>query len=80
MDKRVIFAVAGSGKTTYIINQLNVDSKAIIVTYTINNTKFNRDINYNGSSFPCVVEVLKYNGEGYDDVYEFMENCYEVIK
>ena len=39
MDKRVIFAVAGSGKTTYIINQLDIDSKAIVVTYTITNTK-----------------------------------------
>lgn len=39
MDKRVIFAVAGSGKTSYIIDELNVDSRVLIITYTINNQK-----------------------------------------
>lgn len=34
MDKRVIFAVAGSGKTTYIINNLSKDRRSLIVTYT----------------------------------------------
>lgn len=34
MDKRVIFAVAGSGKTTYIINSLTKDKRSLIVTYT----------------------------------------------
>jgi len=37
MDKRVIFAVAGSGKTTYITRQLTEDQRAIILTYSINN-------------------------------------------
>ena len=37
MDKRVIFAVAGSGKTTYIVNSLTVDKRSLIVTYTNNN-------------------------------------------
>lgn len=37
MDKRVIFAVAGSGKTTYIINQLNERERYLIITYTNNN-------------------------------------------
>ncbi len=39
MDKRVIFAVAGSGKTTYIINKLDLINKSIIVTYTNNNVE-----------------------------------------
>ncbi len=39
MDKRVILAVAGSGKTQHIIDKLDVDSRALIVTYTVNNTK-----------------------------------------
>lgn len=39
MDKRVIFAVAGSGKTTYILNQLTLDSRSLIITYTNNNIK-----------------------------------------
>ena len=37
MDKRVIFAVAGSGKTTYLINQLDEDKKFLLITYTNNN-------------------------------------------
>lgn len=37
MDKRVVFAVAGSGKTSHIINSLNVDSRALILTYTEKN-------------------------------------------
>lgn len=39
MDKRVVFAVAGSGKTSSIINQLTNDSRCLIVTYTDNNTR-----------------------------------------
>ena len=37
MDKRVIFAVAGSGKTTYIVNSLTADKRSLIVTYTNSN-------------------------------------------
>lgn len=38
MDKRVIFAVAGSGKTSHIINGLTENSRALIITYTDKNT------------------------------------------
>lgn len=34
MDKRVIFAVAGSGKTTHIVDTLARDKRSLIVTYT----------------------------------------------
>jgi superfamily I DNA/RNA helicase len=37
MDKRVIFAVAGSGKTTYIVKKLTLEKRCLIVTYTNNN-------------------------------------------
>lgn len=37
MDKKVIFAVAGSGKTTYIINSLSLNKRSLIITYTIAN-------------------------------------------
>ena len=37
MDKRVIFAVAGSGKTTYIVNNLFPEKRSLIITYTKNN-------------------------------------------
>ena len=34
MDKRVIFAVAGSGKTTHIVKSLDADKRSLILTYT----------------------------------------------
>lgn len=37
MDKRVMFAVAGAGKTTYIVNQLSTTKRSLIVTYTNSN-------------------------------------------
>ncbi len=39
MDKRVILAVAGSGKTSFIINSLFEDSKVLIISYTVSNTE-----------------------------------------
>lgn len=38
MDKRVVFAVAGSGKTHLIIDRLTEQSRALIITYTDKNT------------------------------------------
>jgi superfamily I DNA/RNA helicase len=37
MDKRIIFAVAGSGKTTHIVSSLSEESRALVITYTDNN-------------------------------------------
>ncbi|MDD6781552.1 MAG: AAA family ATPase [Bacteroidales bacterium] len=37
MDKRLILAVAGSGKTTYLVNQIDLTRRFLIVTYTNNN-------------------------------------------
>lgn len=37
MDKRVIFAVAGSGKTTYIVEQLDDSQSSLLITFTNNN-------------------------------------------
>ncbi|MCV5191034.1 DNA helicase UvrD, partial [Escherichia coli] len=37
MDKSVIFAVAGSGKTTRLVASLNEDKRFLIVTYTESN-------------------------------------------
>lgn len=37
MDKKVIFAVAGSGKTTLIAHSLTLDKRVLIVTYTNSN-------------------------------------------
>lgn len=38
-NKRLILSVAGSGKTTHIINSLSQDKRALIITYTDNNHK-----------------------------------------
>jgi ATP-dependent DNA helicase UvrD/PcrA len=37
MDKRIIFSVAGSGKTSLIIDKLNIENHSLIITYTENN-------------------------------------------
>lgn len=37
MDKRVIHAVAGSGKTRYIIESLDAGTRTAIITYTVTN-------------------------------------------
>ena len=49
MDKKLVLAVAGSGKTTEIINKVNYDDKTIIITYTennYNNIKFSLNRSY----------------------------------
>ena len=61
MDKKVIFAVAGSGKTTYIINQLSLDERSLVITYTINNIKNLRNgILEKFGYFPPNVTLLTY--------------------
>lgn len=37
MDKKVVFAVAGSGKTSLIIDKLVLAKRALLITYTVNN-------------------------------------------
>lgn len=37
MDKRVVFAVAGAGKTATIIDKLSLEKRSLIITYTDNN-------------------------------------------
>jgi superfamily I DNA/RNA helicase len=37
MDKKVVLAVAGSGKTRSIIDKLSLEKRALIITYTNNN-------------------------------------------
>ncbi len=61
MDKRVIFAVAGSGKTTHIINKLNLENRFLLITYTENNvfTLRSRIIERFGY-FPKNIKLLSY--------------------
>lgn len=37
MDKRLILSVAGSGKTSFIIEQLTLETRSLLITYTNNN-------------------------------------------
>ena len=61
MDKRVIFAVAGSGKTTHIINQLDLEKKSLIITYTNNNVENIRNgIIKKWGYFPSNIKLLSY--------------------
>lgn len=61
MDQRLILAVAGSGKTRYLIDRLNTDGRFLIVTYTINNCKNikNRILKKYGY-FPSNISVRTY--------------------
>lgn len=61
MDKRVVFAVAGSGKTSSIIDRIEEDSRCLIITYTDNNTQSlrNRIIQKFGK-IPTGVRVYSY--------------------
>jgi DNA helicase-2/ATP-dependent DNA helicase PcrA len=61
MDKRVVFAVAGSGKTTLILSKLGLETKALIVTYTVNNVENLREgIIRKFGYFPPNIKLLSY--------------------
>ena len=62
MDKKVIFAVAGSGKTTYIINSLKKDERVLIVTYTLGNYNnlLNKIANMFNGELPANIKVMTY--------------------
>jgi len=61
MGKRVIFAVAGSGKTTYIISQLSLDKRTLIITYTDNNlSNLKNKILQKFGYFPGNIRLLSY--------------------
>lgn len=52
MDKRLILSVAGSGKTSYLLDKLDRNKRFLIVTYTINNTEHIRNCVI--SKFGCI--------------------------
>jgi ABC-type uncharacterized transport system ATPase subunit len=37
MDKKVVLAVAGAGKTKFIVDKLSLSERALLITYTDNN-------------------------------------------
>ena len=62
MDKKVIFAVAGSGKTTYIVDSLTENKRYLIVTYTnANYENLSKKISEKfGGSWPENVTLMTY--------------------
>ena len=62
MDKRVIFATAGSGKTTYIVSKLSKDKRTLIITYTTANYENLRRkiINKFQGEFPENITLMTY--------------------
>jgi superfamily I DNA/RNA helicase len=72
VDKRIIFAVAGSGKTTYIVNNLSCEKRSLIITYTDGNySNIRRKITaqFNGV-WPENITLMTY----YSFLYHF---CYK---
>lgn len=68
MDKELILAVAGSGKTSLIISKLNLEKRFLLITYTINNTRnLKRSIIKKFGYFPPNIELFSY----YNFLYSF---------
>lgn len=71
MDKRMILAVAGSGKTSFIIDKLNTTERALIITYTKNNySNLNRKVIEKFGIIPDNIKIFTY----FDFLYNF---CYK---
>ena len=71
MGKCLMLAVAGSGKTTYLISLLNLEQRFLLVTYTRNNYEhLKRLVIRKFGYFPDNIKVLKY----FQFVYSF---CYK---
>lgn len=61
MDRRIIFAVAGSGKTTFLIRTLDLSKRFLIVTYTENNVAhIRRNIIRKYGYMPNNITLLSY--------------------
>ena len=72
MDKRVIFAVAGSGKTTFVVDSLSLEKRSLIVTYTTNNyyNLLNKITDKFGGICPQNISLMTY--------FQFLYNfCYK---
>lgn len=61
MDKWLILAVAGAGKTTHIVNQIDLTRRFLIVTYTNNNiNNLRKAIIRKFSYFPSNITLMSY--------------------
>ena len=61
MGNQLILAVAGSGKTTHIVNQLNLEKRSLVITYTNNNFRNLREnILCKFGHFPSNIKLMTY--------------------
>jgi DNA helicase II / ATP-dependent DNA helicase PcrA len=61
VDKRIIFAVAGSGKTSLIIEKLTLEERSLLITYTENNfINLRKKIINKFGYFPDNIQVYSY--------------------
>lgn len=61
MGNQLILAVAGSGKTTHIVNQLNLEKRSLVVTYTNTNFRNLHDsIVCKFDYFPSNIKLMTY--------------------
>lgn len=74
MDKKIILSVAGSGKTTEIINNINYNDKTLIITYTENNYKnIKTKVIEKFNEVPRNIKIYKY----FSFLYQF---CFMPLK
>lgn len=77
VTKRLILAVAGSGKTRLIIESLNLEERYLIVTYTINNfNTIKKRIISKFGFFPKNITVLKF----FEFAYSFCTKPFLLFK
>ena len=69
MDRRLILSVAGSGKTSYLIERLDLERRFLLVTFTINNTEHLRNCIIR--KFGCIPKNIT--------VYTYFEFLIEII-
>lgn len=81
MDKKVIFAVAGSGKTTHVVNNLSSNKRSLIVTYTtanFDNLRRKITMKFNGI-WPVNVTLMTYFSFLYGFCYKpFLSDRFKV--
>lgn len=69
-NRKLILSVAGSGKTTYIINSLKLEKRALIITYTENNySNLRQKVIEKFGYLPDEIEVMTYFGFLYSFCY-----------
>ncbi|MFI3307409.1 MAG: DNA helicase UvrD [Mycoplasmatota bacterium] len=61
MDKKIVLAVAGAGKTTELLNKLNLSQKTLIITYTESNyMNIKNEIILKFKKVPDNIHIFKY--------------------